>query len=168
MFTSLWVTSVSATNARESMTKRIGRLMTFVCSMKSDAHSHHQTSRVVLAMYTIIAMLPALWLPYLLDQTLLSNSRRTSGSVGRNSGRSRIVAAPRLLFKNTSTWTCLATRFRWQVHDKQSRTSSNLLHQQRGQNLLDQRYQLTVSLRIASLAGTGINKRCSRIVAVLE
>ena len=74
--------------------------------------------------------------------------------------RSRIVAAPRLLFENTSTWTCLTTRFRWQVHDKQSRISSNfLLHQQRGQNILDQRYQSTVSLRIASLAATGINKR---------
>ena len=107
--------------------------------------------------------------PYSLDQTPLSISRRTSGSVERNSGRSRIVAAPRLLFENTSTWTCLATRFRWQVHDKQSRTSSNLLlHQQRGQNLLDQRYQSTVFLRIASLAATDINKRRSRIVAALE
>ena len=104
------------------------------------------------------------YIPYSLDQTPLSNSRRTSGSVERNSGRSRIVAAPRLLFENTSTWTCLATRFRWQVHDKLSRTSSNLLlHQQRGQNLLDQRYQSTISLRIASLAATGINKRRSRI-----
>ena len=105
-------------------------------------------------------------IPYSLDQTPLSISRRTSGIFERNSGRSRIVAAPRLLFENTSTWTCLVTRFRWQVHDKQSRTSSNLLlHQPRGQNLLDQRYQSTVSLRIASLAATGINKRRSRINA---
>ena len=74
--------------------------------------------------------------------------------------RSRIVAAPRLLFENTSTWTCLVTRFQWQAHDKQSRTSFNLLlHQQRGQNLLDQWCQSTVSLRITSLAATGINKR---------
>ena len=39
--------------------------MTFVYNMKSGAHSHRQaqvTSRVALAMYTIIAMLPALWL----------------------------------------------------------------------------------------------------------
>ena len=40
-------------------------------------------------------------LPYSLDQTPLSNSRRTSGSVERNSGRSLIVAAPRLLFEYT-------------------------------------------------------------------
>ena len=57
------------------------------------------------------------YIPYSLDQTSLSNSRSTSGSVKRNSRRSRIVAAPRLLFENTSTWTCLATRFQWQAHD---------------------------------------------------
>ena len=57
--------------------------------------------------------------------------------------------------ENTSTWTCLATRFRWQVHENQSRASFNLLlHQQKGQNLLDQFCQSTVSLRIASLAAT--------------
>ena len=71
-----------------------------------------------------------------------------------------------------STWTCVATRSWWQVHYKHlavSRTSSILpLHQQRGQNLLDQWYQLTISLRIVSLAATGINKHPFRIVAALE
>ena len=43
-------------------------------------------------------------LPYSLDQTPLSNSRRTSGSAEQNSRHSRIVAAPRLLFeKHVST-----------------------------------------------------------------
>ena len=55
--------------------------------------------------------------------------------------------------------------FRWQVHDEQSRTSSNLLHQQRGQNLLDQCCKSIVSLRIASLAATAINKRRSQLNA---
>ena len=79
-----------------------------------------------------------------------------------------IVSAPHLLFENTSMWTCLTTRFQWQVHEKQSRTSSNLLHQQKGQNLLHQFCQSTVSIRIASLAATGINKRRFQIVTVLE
>ena len=42
------------------------------------------------------------------------------------------------------------------------------LNQQRGQNLLVQWCQSTVSLRIASLAATGINKRRFQIVAALE
>ena len=45
-----------------------------------------------------------LYLPYSLDQTPLSNSRCTSRSDERNSRRSQIVAAPRLLFeKHIST-----------------------------------------------------------------
>ena len=80
-------------------------------------------------MYTSIVHIP-----YSLDQTPLSISRRSRIVAAppevpnENSRRSRIVAAPRLLFENTSTWTCLATRFRWQVHEKQSKTSSNLLY----------------------------------------
>ena len=50
--------------------------------------------------------------------------------------------------------------FQWQVHYQQSRTSSNL-HQQRGQNFLDQWYQSTVSLKITSLVATGITKYCT-------
>ena len=38
-------------------------------------------------------------IPYLLDQTPLLISRRTSRSAERNSHRSRIVAVPRLLFE---------------------------------------------------------------------
>ena len=80
-------------------------------------------------------------------------SRRTFGSAEQNSRcatptirEHQHVDMPRDSF------------FQWQVHDKQTRTSSNLLlYQQRGQNLLDQWCQSTVSLRIASLAATGIN-----------
>ena len=70
MFTSLQVTSsVSATDVRESTTKKLDPLMTFVYSRKSGAHSHRQaqvTSRVVLAMamYTIIALQCCLYYGY--------------------------------------------------------------------------------------------------------
>ena len=66
VFTSLRVTSVSAMDAGESMTKKLDPLMTFVYNMKSGAHSHRQaqvTSRVVECILSLQCCLqPALWL----------------------------------------------------------------------------------------------------------
>ena len=92
--------------------------------------------------------------PDSLDQTPLSNSAE------RNIRRSRIVSVAPLLFKKHAAHghaSRLILDGRYTINSPEQ-----VLHQQRGQHLLD---QWCISLRIASLAATSINRRRSRINA---
>ena len=62
----------------------------------------YKTTRYDIALFFICVKTNVGYIPYSLDQTPLLNSRRTSGSAERNSRRSRIVAAPRLLLEHVN------------------------------------------------------------------